>query len=194
MVKKALAAILRLFILVQIGFILSIGVNIGYRYLLGEEGKLFKQINPAFENDVALFVAISVSKQEDAAKREEMITKYKTLTLGLYKNEKDPNDTTIAWCNHLTNEIGVNVDSFVNLTPQQQQVSIFHELGHCLMDKRHTDYSSDWWENFLIFFRIIPKKGYYEDKCPKSLMHPYLTSDYCLDTHAEEYLDDLFTW
>lgn len=184
----------RIFILVQIGFILSISFNIGYSYWLGEDGKLFNGIHQAADPLVGTFMAIAIYKQQDPAKKEALIDKYKTLSVGFYRDEKDPSTNTIAWCNHLTNEIGINADLFMERTFEMQSVILFHELAHCLMGKPHADYGSDWIENVMIFFGLIPQKGYYADNCPKSLMHPYEISEQCLNDHANEYLDDLFTW
>jgi len=157
--------------------------------------KMFSKSHPVLELGVVAFVMVAAdyTKQDDnyEKKMNELIDNARTLTINFYA-EEDKDSTTLAWCNYLTNEIGVNANTFMYLSVNQQMMLMFHELAHCLLDRRHSDYGTDWLENVLLFLRIIPKRGFFEDGCPKSLMHPYIMGDICWLRHHEEYLVELF--
>lgn len=53
-----------------------------------------------------------------------------------------------------------------------RQLLIWHELGHCLFNKKH--------DNLLM-----------HDGCPNSIMHPTILSDRCVELHYETYLQQI---
>jgi hypothetical protein len=59
-------------------------------------------------------------------------------------------------------------------SPTSRKQLIYHELGHCVLDKDHVD-------------EIMHGNG-----CPVSLMHSYVVSDSCFNEHEHYYLQDLF--
>ena len=70
----------------------------------------------------------------------------------------------------------VTVDSLTwpALSKIQKRGLVFHELGHCLLERSHKE-------------DLIPGKA-----CPVSLMASSLPLQSCLDIYAEEYEEELF--
>jgi len=82
---------------------------------------------------------------------------------------------------------------------------MWHELGHCVcslghpIDREELDkpYEEGWFIRFLHRLGIKtanrdPRKDLYLiDGCPKTLMHPYLPSSYCLTAHKARYQQDI---
>jgi hypothetical protein len=60
-------------------------------------------------------------------------------------------------------------------SPITRKALIFHELGHCVLHKKHN-------------------KELMKDECPKSLMYPEMSglTEKCLNKHWEEYEEELF--
>lgn len=78
-------------------------------------------------------------------------------------------------CNEYTNgskEIIINKNHWDKNNSIINKALIFHELGHCELNKSH--------------------KNNYENYCPTSLMNTYIPSEYCLLTYMDNYLDELF--
>ena len=84
---------------------------------------------------------------------------------------------TLAMCtvNHQESLITVNETRWSGLSNTQKTIVLYHELGHCVLNRRH-DNSED------------PKK----EKKIKSIMHahPLIASDY--ELHEDAYLAELF--
>lgn len=59
------------------------------------------------------------------------------------------------------------------LTEDQKSVLIFHELGHCELNRDHRD-------------------DLREDGCPESIMNWILTKDYCIKRYKKEYFEEIF--
>jgi hypothetical protein len=75
---------------------------------------------------------------------------------------------------------------------------IQHELAHCILDRRHTSPNSEitglisFFENLMFKLGFRKNKGYLDDLCPSSLMHPSAPSLYCLKKHWRYYEIELF--
>lgn len=69
----------------------------------------------------------------------------------------------------------IKIDKAVwpTMSRYQQMNLIFHELGHCALNRNHTPVNS-----VLV--------------CPVSLMHPQVLTTECLKQHLAEYIDELF--
>lgn len=84
--------------------------------------------------------------------------------------------TTAGKCNYGSkNEspyITVNKDWWTVLTEDQKINLVFHELGHCLLYRKH-------------------ENGTLADSCPKSFMNDYLVDLDCLDKYYDHYIDEL---
>lgn len=79
----------------------------------------------------------------------------------------------VAYCQRDTKQIVVNKDSWDNYSEIKKEIVIFHELGHCLLDKDHDNH---------------------EHKGEKlSIMHERILNPSFYDEYREHYLDELFT-
>lgn len=191
--RNVLSRALRLFILIQIGFVLGTGINLAHRAWLGEDGKKFTYIHPDVLNHVLGFIILSATI-DDVKKIEWLHNNMKTLTIGFYNEDGKDKSQTLAYCDLWANEIGINLAYWKDLSKGQQMALVWHELGHCSMKKPHTDYGSDRWENIMLWLGFIPRAGRFDDNCPKSLMHPYGISNWCLNKYSDHYILDLFTY
>lgn len=80
---------------------------------------------------------------------------------------------------------------------RQRLELIYHELGHCILDRRHTAPTSSKGlggnveRTFfdLGFYQDIPPLS---DGCPASFMHPYTVDLKCINKHYDYYIDELF--
>jgi transcription initiation factor TFIIIB Brf1 subunit/transcription initiation factor TFIIB len=81
----------------------------------------------------------------------------------------------------------------------ERQELIFHELGHCVLGRSHTEAPTSssgfvsWVEKFLFKLGIFKEKNKLPDGCPSSFMHPYTLRENCVSKHYLYYLDELFT-
>lgn len=78
--------------------------------------------------------------------------------------------------------ITVNKKNWKELNYLQKKMVIYHELGHCVLDRDH--------EEDNIFPLVEVEK--FTDQCPKSIMVRYIPKVSCLVTHQKEYINDLF--
>lgn len=82
-----------------------------------------------------------------------------------------------------------------NTNDAQRMQLIYHELGHCVLLRNHTepanaDYS--FFEKVLFFLGIFKRQYSLIDGCEPSLMHPTMTSLNCTLIHKEYYINELF--
>lgn len=99
-------------------------------------------------------------------------------------------------------EISVDTKFWDKSDEKERRMTIFHELGHCMCGRDH-DYAEGKFYQEKIVEQIIDyiwqrasfqvPEGYYNDYCPKSLMHPIIPDDSCLRKHYNGYLKELFT-
>lgn len=69
-------------------------------------------------------------------------------------------------------EIEIDPDAWDRFSENKRINLIFHELGHCVLNRKHVN------------IRL-------EDGCPASFMDEYIISDQCLDKHMDEYIEEL---
>jgi hypothetical protein len=118
-------------------------------------------------------------------------------TLG-YNNPKDKSDT-VGLCEFVIRKVTIDTKYWKGLSEIRKKALVFHELGHCTLFRGHT--STKWddgsieykIEKFLFWIGFFEDKGYLDDNCPASLMHPYTLSDHCLKNHWDYYIEELFS-
>lgn len=67
----------------------------------------------------------------------------------------------------------ISTEYFNEIADAQREELIFHELGHCVLDRGHTATALG-------------------DGCPSSIMDPYTLDPYCYSEHYEYYKEELF--
>lgn len=75
-------------------------------------------------------------------------------------------------------EIGIDQDRWQRLSADEREVLIFHELGHCILNRDHVE--------------ELGHVGKYEN-APKSIMHPYIFSDPYYALNRQYYFNELIT-
>lgn len=116
-----------------------------------------------------------------------------------FKNYPDNTDA-VGTCHLLTGEIDVSKEwwnSYYRSYMEKYEL-IFHELGHCVLYRGHTESKNfegffGWIEKILFEIGIFEKKGYLKDTCPASIMHPYVLENYCFTKHFDYYMEELFS-
>jgi len=87
---------------------------------------------------------------------------------------------------HINNkEIQIKFDAWMNFNDKRKELLIFHELGHCQLNRDHLNTT----------FEITIEDGM-KITCPTSIMYPMLMSDlqikYCYDKMHDYYINELF--
>lgn len=121
-----------------------------------------------------------------------------TIRINNIKQEKEKN-RTLGECSYMLSsfpEIDIDQYYWNNSTPLSKQFTVYHELGHCVCNLFHTEEIReksilDWFENILLKLKIVKRKGYLEDGCPASIMHPYEFSEWCMSEHYSFYIEQL---
>lgn len=120
---------------------------------------------------------------------------FKGFTMGF----KDYGDSTIiGTCHYSVYEVDINQKWWVeNASPLQRYELVFHELGHCILKRGHTEEPEG--DSFLAWLeRLGFKVGLFEvkdrlyDGCPSSIMHPHSINEYCINQHFFYYIEELF--
>ena len=155
-------------------------------------------IHIEFEPYVREFIAKSQGTVEEYDLRNTHIgfANLKGSTVGTCINLPVVDDNmNVYWAK----EIEIDINHWENSTPLEKEQLIFHELGHCMLFRLHTHTKSEnKWEDkierFLVKLGIIKRKGYLEDGCPASYMHPYTLPESCIVKHYNYYIDELFDY
>ena len=78
----------------------------------------------------------------------------------------------IGQCDLDNNQVTIDETFWKNATDLSKTALIYHELGHCLLYRAHTEQVKS-------------------DGCPSSLMFNVIADDDCLAVHMEEYLTEM---
>ena len=77
----------------------------------------------------------------------------------------------------------------------QKRALIFHEIGHCGCQREHPNVEVNWLVKLLDKAHISHRRyaiNYFEDTCPRTIMHPYDLSSACLTRHKKYYDEEMF--
>lgn len=92
---------------------------------------------------------------------------------------KEEGEDVVGLCytyeNSKDKEIVLDKEFWDSTNEIKRKELLFHELGHCILDKRHDK-------------TIINPPGR-----PKSIMYPYVISTYWIENYFEEYIAELFS-
>lgn len=97
-------------------------------------------------------------------------------------------------------KIEINKDWWENnLNYERREELMFHELGHCVLYRSHTEPTdgggiSGFFERLMFEIGLMNKKAYLEDGCPSSYMHPTTIGRYCINKHYKYYMLELFNF
>lgn len=93
------------------------------------------------------------------------------IKLGIVKNKE-----VVGYCSKEYSVLGltrrlivIDKDYWNAFSYKKRQLLLWHEIGHCMFNKKHDE------REFL-------------NGCPRSIMHPTVLSESCIDLHYEDYL------
>lgn len=92
-------------------------------------------------------------------------------------SDDDPfNPDIVGWCIMYSKPLKIQIDReyFDSSTDLEREQLIFHELGHCVLERDHTKHKD-------------------EHKKPMSIMYPYTLSESTYVSKYREYMDELFS-
>jgi hypothetical protein len=133
----------------------------------GEKGlyepKMDQEIRPHFDEFL------------DVAKRNDKFVLPYNITFEYTSETIQGNKSIVGLCINLLVDhlVLIKTQYWSKATQNKQRQLIFHELGHCMLNRHHTT-------------------TYLEDGCPSSIMHAYVVSQPCVDKHADYYDQELF--
>lgn len=151
--------------------------------------KKHKGIDPSFKPYIEEFKYLSRGKVKDKD--------FEGLSIGFRDYAKNVN--TVGTCHYTVFEIDINKkwwNSYYRSFEEKYEL-IFHELGHCVLKRGHTEIPSHngflaWLERIGFRLGLFSQKGYLKDGCPASIMHPYTLSQTCMNRHYYYYINELF--
>lgn len=114
-------------------------------------------------------------------------------------NEK--NTIGLCYSSNYFRKIEIDRKYWQSNTFMSRRTLIMHELTHCYCGRGHDNNAKTKYREDLIS-GIIGKSGwnyfmdngigYFRDRCPMSIMHPIVLSDYCSKKHFSHYEKEMF--
>jgi hypothetical protein len=99
---------------------------------------------------------------------------------------------TVGRCYYLSYSMEIDEGYWNMISEKRKKNLIYHELGHCVLRRGHTEPSGKIWDSILRSFGIVKSVRRLRDGCPGSIMHPNVIDDYCLSKHEDYYTEELF--
>jgi len=135
---------------------------------------------------------------DDFKKRSNIKEISYNIVFGKLSYSKNGKKGVIGTCNFVSERITIDTKYWKKSTNIEKESLIFHELGHCQLNRQHTSpKTSDgsimyYIENIGYILGILETKEDLIDGCPASHMHPYDISNECLWAHRDYYNKELF--
>ena len=152
-------------------------------------------VNPVVDENLQVYLDGFVSESKGLIKKEDV----QRISLGFkkYKKNKDDDLYVVGTCYWYSGEITINEEWWKYAFPLERKEVVYHELGHCVLFREHTESTETkgfwaWIERVLFKIGILEQKGYFEDGCPMSMMHPRTIDSGCMTTHYVGYIDELY--
>ena len=107
----------------------------------------------------------------------------------------------IGLCEYYEHERHILIDLryWRKASEMTKKILMFHELTHCLCTRDHDfengqKYMSPIVEDVLRKIGVIwgTQPGYFQDDCPKSIMHPVIIDDKCSEKYHDFYMKEMF--
>jgi len=116
---------------------------------------------------------------------------FKNLSYSTGENKK----RTVGLCSWGRDRIDIDPKNWKESSEFEREELIFHELGHCVLDRPHSDLKEidgkiSYYAADKVMF--VEKKGYLKDGCPVSYMHHVVISDKCIKKHRKHYNKEIF--
>ena len=150
--------------------------------------KKYKGVDPELQTYVEEFKALSKGKVTD----EHL----ENFTMGFREYSKG--SSVAGTCHYGVDEVDISIKWWNSWqTPSERLELVFHELGHCILKRGHANKPTHdgflaWMERLGFKIGMFDAKGFLEDGCPASFMHPYTLGDRCINRHFHYYINELF--
>lgn len=138
-------------------------------------------------------VQVLVNEYKDLAKKQGIVFD-KEVTVGF---KYMGGGTVIGRCTYGWGWREVDLDQWFWITSSDivAKALLFHELTHAYCDREHDYSEGNYYPSPAEIDDpdyVIPKDGYYPDKCPLSIMYPIIVDEDCLKKHLEDYEIEMF--
>ena len=107
--------------------------------------------------------------------------------------------TIMGWCEKTSkgNFITINKNIWNDINLIEKKVLIYHELGHCLMNREHSALVDTKLLNYkvdaiMVMLGLINTKESLPLGCPGSIMHPVDFTQLCIKMYGEYYSAEFF--
>jgi hypothetical protein len=144
---------------------------------------------PEFNDYVEDFVKLLPEHAREARELKVGFENFK-----MYPSKKDRD--IIGRCYYdliVPNTVTFDYEYWQTASPTSKYFTFLHEFGHCVCYSHHTEITQGWTaklEEFLFKLKIWKRKGYMDDGCPASLMHPSSFDDSCALRHWNYYINE----
>lgn len=154
-------------------------------------------VDPAFNPYIKEYYSIINFKNK--THKDVYVKRIKNLSMNFTELE----EATIGRCYWLLNgELEIEVDKkyWDRSGFLSKKFLVYHELEHCIRNRSHTHdmpepNSINAYIDYLIrWLGIIPKKDYFSDGCPNSIMHPNDVGDWCHYNHYNKYIEEMMDY
>jgi len=151
----------------------------------------YPDINPEFNVHITRFIDLSggVINEDD----------FDDVYIGFKKYKKEEKDTAGSCIiTPFFRQVDINIDWWKKNTYKlSREELIFHELGHCVLYRSHTEPTTSggivgFFERLLFELGLSEKQGSLKDGCPMSYMHPSILSVQCVNKHYRYYISEIF--
>ena len=138
-------------------------------YVIKVDDQPYQYVDSQFRPMLEMFVTLAATKDI------QVDTSNLSMTFGLVRSVKSD---TVGTCSQ--DEVGVMVikihdESWAKMDPLQREELIFHELGHCLLDRPHCTTKVKGKPISIMHPKVIPKKHYKSNR--KELINELFSVD-----------------
>ena len=120
------------------------------------------------------------------------------VSIGFVDYTEGERNAAVCWPLGYLTEIDISRRWWFDMSSSLQKMElIYHELGHCVINRVHTKskYGEDYvtrFENYLFELGILKELNDLKDGCPSSIMNPIVLDERCIIKHYNYYVDEFF--
>jgi len=113
----------------------------------------------------------------------------RSLKIGFFDNK---GSSEVGVCKHIFNEILIDKNYWARTTEEGRLEIIMHEIGHCVLNRYHTNVKFEFFHDIPFLFNMVGNEGFLKDGCPSSVMNPFTLNWFCFIKHKNYYQEELF--
>lgn len=136
-----------------------------------------------------------VNEYKELAKNNG-ITFKKQVSIG-FKDIKDKDIVGMCYYGSKWREIDLDTKFWENSNSITRLTLLFHELGHCYCNRDHDYRDGKKYKEANTIKEDLrlgksDNNGFYDDHCPLSMMYPIVLENFCILSHYDDYMKELF--